>query len=193
MTAIKKKRSLDRLDWLEAALEVLADEGVERVKVELLAKKLAVTKGSFYWHFRTRDQLLLEALQYWEEQQEKYISQLRYAEVASPEERLWSVLRFIAGKDYRHDLAVRAWAPLFSPAAAALRRLDRERTAFVAEIFLEMGFDDLDAQLRSRLVYFYQVAEQTITFRDSTELKEQLDRRRFMLLTGKKPPEPREK
>ena len=49
---------LDRRAWVEAALAALAEGGAAAVKVERLAAKLKVTKGSFYWHFRDRDELL---------------------------------------------------------------------------------------------------------------------------------------
>ena len=52
-------------DWIHAALEALRDEGVEGVRVEPLAVRLGVTKGSFYWHFETREQLLTAALDSW--------------------------------------------------------------------------------------------------------------------------------
>lgn len=49
---------LGRYDWLTARLQVLAESGIEAVRVEPLAKLMNVTKGSFYWHFRNREDLL---------------------------------------------------------------------------------------------------------------------------------------
>ena len=56
---------LSREDWINRGLQVLAEEGMEAVRVEPLAKRLNVTKGSFYWHFKNRQALLLEILQAW--------------------------------------------------------------------------------------------------------------------------------
>src|SRR5438093_1037350 len=53
-------------DWARAALEMLAQRGIEAVAVEVLAQRLRVTKGSFYWHFRSRAALLEAALREWE-------------------------------------------------------------------------------------------------------------------------------
>ena len=57
-----------RKSWLNAALQALAAGGIDQVKVESLAKDLGVTKGSFYWHFKDRDQFLDELLNFWAEQ-----------------------------------------------------------------------------------------------------------------------------
>ena len=57
-----------RKSWLEAALHALARGGIDRVRVESLAKDLGVTKGSFYWHFKDREQFFDEMLSFWAEQ-----------------------------------------------------------------------------------------------------------------------------
>lgn len=56
-------------DWEQAALKAIAAGGLEAVAVEPLARKLGVTKGSFYSHFRNRDELLTAALRRWEHAQ----------------------------------------------------------------------------------------------------------------------------
>ena len=53
-------------DWAQAALDLIAEQGVSAVAVEPLARRLGVTKGSFYWHFPSRDALLQAALERWE-------------------------------------------------------------------------------------------------------------------------------
>src|SRR5689334_11922394 len=60
------KTSLTAEDWADAALDALATGGLEAVAVEALARRLKVTKGSFYWHFGNRDELIKAALEAWE-------------------------------------------------------------------------------------------------------------------------------
>ena len=50
-------------DWAQAALDQIAEQGVASVAVEPLARRLGVTKGSFYWHFPSREALLVAALE----------------------------------------------------------------------------------------------------------------------------------
>lgn len=59
---------LGRNDWLKAARIALLKGGVEEVRVERMARNLHVTKGSFYWHFRDREELLELLLREWEEE-----------------------------------------------------------------------------------------------------------------------------
>jgi AcrR family transcriptional regulator len=59
--------TLTAADWAEAALQLIAEQGLRALTVSTLAARLGVTKGSFYWHFDGRDSLLVAALARWEE------------------------------------------------------------------------------------------------------------------------------
>ena len=61
-----RRNSLGQDDWLNAALESLNEKGIDAVKVLPLSHKLGVTRGSFYWHFKDREDLLRQMLEYWE-------------------------------------------------------------------------------------------------------------------------------
>jgi AcrR family transcriptional regulator len=61
-------KDLGKDDWLKAARLALLKGGVEAVRVEKLARELHVTKGSFYWHFKDREELLDLLLREWEEE-----------------------------------------------------------------------------------------------------------------------------
>src|SRR6266567_6116796 len=59
--------TLTAADWAEAALQLIAEAGLGALTVEALAARLGVTKGSFYWHFKGRSDLLAAALARWEQ------------------------------------------------------------------------------------------------------------------------------
>ena len=59
--------SLTPETWIDAATAVLVDQGIDHVRVAVLAGELNVTRGSFYWHFRDREDLLRRVLQAWSE------------------------------------------------------------------------------------------------------------------------------
>ena len=83
--------ALSRESWIRAALFAIADGGTAAVAVEPLAERLGATKGSFYWHFRNRDELIEEALALWErEGTDAFIERL--APVTDPVERLRRLL-----------------------------------------------------------------------------------------------------
>ena len=58
--------TLTASDWAEAALQLIAEKGLGALTISALAARLGVTKGSFYWHFSGRDELLAAALARWE-------------------------------------------------------------------------------------------------------------------------------
>ena len=39
------------VEWVQAGFAILAEEGITALKIDRLCSRLAVTKGSFYWHF----------------------------------------------------------------------------------------------------------------------------------------------
>src|SRR4030095_12995167 len=59
--------TLTASDWAEAALQLIAEKGLRALTVSTLATRLGVTKGSFYWHFHGRSELLAAALARWEQ------------------------------------------------------------------------------------------------------------------------------
>jgi AcrR family transcriptional regulator len=59
--------TLTAADWAEAALQLIAEAGLGKLTVDTLAARLGVTKGSFYWHFKGRSDLLAAALDRWEQ------------------------------------------------------------------------------------------------------------------------------
>ena len=50
---------------MDAAFDALANGGIDAVRVDPLAKKLGVTRGSFYWHFKDRAALHTAMLKDW--------------------------------------------------------------------------------------------------------------------------------
>ena len=55
-----------REDWIQIALDTLISEGVDSVKVLVLAQKLDCARSSFYWYFKNRTDLLDSLLDYWQ-------------------------------------------------------------------------------------------------------------------------------
>ena len=55
-----------RDDWLNVAMDVLVSDGVEQVKVMNLAERMAVSRSSFYWYFKSRQELLDALLAKWQ-------------------------------------------------------------------------------------------------------------------------------
>src|SRR5437660_192826 len=87
----RPSRPLSTEDWIQAAMEVIAEGGVNAVAVESLADRLGTTKGSFYHHFDNRDALIAAALEDWERSQTEAVIQ-RMALIPDPGERLRAIM-----------------------------------------------------------------------------------------------------
>ena len=140
-------------DWAQAALDLIAEQGVAAVAVEPLARRLGVTKGSFYWHFPSRDALLQAALERWEKvEQETVFGSLEA--VPDPRERLRALFHLVAHEATSHVIYSELLKALDHPAVApVINRVSQRRFDYLAASFRQAGLGRTDAQHRARLAY----------------------------------------
>jgi AcrR family transcriptional regulator len=148
-----KAERLDATAWADAALEVVSEAGVAAVGVEPLARRLGVTKGSFYWHFKTRDELLLAAAQRWEATGTHEVIE-RVERIDDPRERLVALFRAA----FRHEPGSRiasAFAGLADHAAVGpvVRRVTSQRLTFIARCYRDLGLSTADSRRKAYLAY----------------------------------------
>ena len=144
---------LSREAWVQAATRVIAQEGVQAVAVEPLAAALGVTKGSFYWHFSNRDELIHSALEAWEQDQSLDVV-ARYSAIPDPRRRL-RVLLFAAFEDLENGLffaalSVSSGDPRVQP---FLQRATERRLVLGVTAFQDLGLDLAEARERALLAY----------------------------------------
>lgn len=147
---------LSRESWLRCALNVLRDEGIHGVRVERLARDLGVTKGSFYWHFKDRDDLKQSILEFWDKQYTDVVVESRELREANPSKGLMALMTRVRedGLD-QYEVAMRSWADHDAKALAAVQGVYEKRIKFVKSFFTRLGFRGLDAEIRSRLALCY--------------------------------------
>jgi AcrR family transcriptional regulator len=130
--------SLHRDDWIKAAFTRLSDLGVEAVRVEVLARDLGVSKGSFYWHFRNRIDLLEGVLASWEDEELHSMDPDEDSSAATRWARL--VQRTADPSRIRIEVAVRAWARRDERVARGVAVVERRRSAAIANVLRDVGF-----------------------------------------------------
>ncbi len=154
-TVARPERSgrLSAEDWAQAALELIAEQGVAAVAVEPLARRLGVTKGSFYWHFPSREALLQAALERWESvEQESVFGTLE--QVPDPRERLRSLFRMVAHEYQSHVIYSALLNALDNPAVQpVIDRVSKRRLDYLTASFRQAGLGREDALNRARLTY----------------------------------------
>ncbi len=140
-------------DWAQAALDLIAEQGVAAVAVEPLARRLGVTKGSFYWHFPSRDALLQAALERWESvEQEAVFGALE--RVPDPRERLRALFRMVAHEYQSHVIYSALLKALDHPSVQpVIDRVSKRRLDYLAASFRQTGLVREDALHRARLTY----------------------------------------
>jgi len=153
--------------WIEAATEVLVDRGIDSVRVDVLAQQLQVTRGSFYWHFRDREELLRRVLQAWRERATEQLTLRLEGAHADPREQLRDVISLpirgrAAQRAARIELAIRAWARRDAMARQFVDEADGARIAYIAQVFSSLGFGVAEARWRAFATYAYVVAESQI-------------------------------
>ena len=155
--AVADRKTLSAQDWAAAALHALATGGVAAVAVEPIAARLGTTKGSFYWHFSSRDALLEAALLRWERVETEDVIALVEAQ-PDARTRLRALLTLALGGHSAHpagnevELALQATAghPLVAP---VLARVTERRLGYLTGLFGELGFPRGPARQRSLLAY----------------------------------------
>lgn len=158
-TAKKPRTQLDRDAWVAGATEVLAEEGIAGLRVEVLAKRLKVTKGSFYWHFTDRRDLLMAVLAQWKEGRIRDIIKQTRAQTGRELEQIYHVIDVYSASRNRRgmmiELAVRDWARRDAEAAAIVAEVDDVRLRCARELFLACGVSMDEASSRCMLLYAY--------------------------------------
>ena len=153
MTA-KARTRLDRQAWVQTALDAIAEGGLAAVGVVPLARQLAVTKGSFYWHFANREALVEAALAEWEQSHTAAVIAEIEATSDDPLQQLRLLFKRVtelAARD-RIELALLANAdhPTVHP---VLDRVTRRRINFTAGLFQRFGLSRAQAKRRALLAY----------------------------------------
>jgi AcrR family transcriptional regulator len=159
MSSKERAARLSRDAWITGAIKALVEEGLEAIAVEPLARQLGVTKGSFYWHFENREELLHAVIERWEElgvdamlreigphgDPRAVLSRMvkRAFDIDRPERR--NVLRL--------EVAMAAAAESLPVVRAAFGRVTTRRLEWVIALYRAAGLDERAARDRGFCVY----------------------------------------
>lgn len=160
---------LSREDWILAALRAVSRQGVSGIAVEPLAKSLGTTKGSFYWHFQNRGELVMAALERWErEGTEVVIATLSPLDdarvrlrrlfealfVTQPPQPAGGAALQVGRSGKALDLSIALTADGEGPDAAELiDRVTTRRIAWIAEQLCDLGIEAEEARRRALFAY----------------------------------------
>ncbi|WP_174373169.1 TetR/AcrR family transcriptional regulator [Agrobacterium tumefaciens] len=146
--------------WLEAAYEALLESGVDSVKILPLAKKLNLSRTSFYWFFKDREELLAALLSRWREKNTGSILRQSEAYAETLAEAMLNVFDCWLDSslfDSKFEFAVRSWALQSDDILAELRKADQMRMEALSRMFMRFGHPENKADVRARTTYLVQI------------------------------------
>ncbi len=148
-----ERSRLTAADWEQGALDLIAEQGVAAVAVEPLARRLGVTKGSFYWHFGSRDELLEATLRRWEQADAEGLM-AQVDRIADPRERLVELFRRTSSEMRSHVIYSALLKALDHPAVRpVMQRVSQRRIQYLSVAFRALDLPRRAAMDRARLAY----------------------------------------
>ncbi|MGI3166047.1 TetR/AcrR family transcriptional regulator [Pseudooceanicola sp. 200-1SW] len=150
-----KEDRLSREDWLETGMALLGKVGPGGIRIARLCDAMGASKGSFYWHFTGREDLLQGLFDYWRQRETSALIARAEADSTRPEDRIWYVVRFVTlgGYDVGCEVAMRQWGQGDPSVHRALEQVDGERLDFFTRQFAATGFSAAEARLRAISTY----------------------------------------
>jgi AcrR family transcriptional regulator len=187
--ATSAQKRLTREDWIAAARKVLVKSGVDSVKIDRLTHDTRATRGSFYWHFRDRNDLLKALLHDWEAANRLAIANLRarWAQTRADFTELIEIWIGEGPESPAFGMAIRTWARDDAVVEEVMHRVDNEWINLLQLLFEPEGYDSAERLVRARIVYFHQVGYHALALREPYSERLRLVPYYYKVLTGREP------
>ena len=163
---------VSRRVWLEAARRILIEKGVDHVRILTLSQSLRVSRSSFYWHFKDRADLLEQLVGLWRKANTVQIvrqAERRSSDIVEGVLNVFACWTAASPFDPRLDFAMREW----SRRDVALHRIvlaeDAACVDAIASLFRRHGYDEKDAFVRARIMYFTQIGYYALELGETEE------------------------
>ena len=147
------RQKLSAEDWIKAGLKTLAQDGFPALKAEVIARRLNVSRGSFYWHFADIAAFEHAVMERWRDVMAEAI--IRDLENVRPaRERLPRLLRLAFAAGTALEIAMRAWAASDARARAVVGAVDKRRLSYIEKILSDSGVAAEHNAPRSQIIYW---------------------------------------
>lgn len=180
---VAPRNQLTPEDWIKAARILLVSRSIDAVRVEVLSKELGVTRGSFYWHFKDRDDLLHRMLEAWRDEATEQIIYSFERRNLTPRDLIRDLLslpfRGVQAQEAAStEFAIRVWAHRDERVRQILDEVDAKRLSYTSQCFSALGFGIAEARARAFSLYSYVLSESLLSHQGTATQKS--ERRAFM-------------
>ncbi|MCM5705779.1 TetR/AcrR family transcriptional regulator [Larsenimonas salina] len=177
--------------WLDAAFELLLESGVGSVRILPLAKRLKVSRTSFYWFFKDRETLLDALIERWREKNTQGLVRQTEAYADNIVEAILNVFDCWLDPtlfDSQLEFAIRSWALQSEAVAGEIDAADEIRIQALARMFEHHGYAPLPACVRGRTIYLTQIGYISMKTQEALETRMQRMPDYVEIFTGQTPP-----
>ncbi|NRB04816.1 MAG: TetR/AcrR family transcriptional regulator [Rhodobacteraceae bacterium] len=161
-------------DWLNVALDTLITDGIEQVKVLALADRMSVSRSSFYWYFKSRQDLLDALLDHWLATNTKAIITAAEKDARTVTEAVCNIfIGFVDPNQFSTtlDFAIRDWARRSGKVRRVIDTSDAQRLAAITQVFERFGYPSDESLIRAKVLYYMQIGY------NDADLQEPMDAR----------------
>ncbi|MDC7266752.1 TetR/AcrR family transcriptional regulator [Shinella sp. HY16] len=179
---------MTREAWIEAGIAALVEEGIANVKIQVMAKTLAVSRSSFYWFFADLQELHRELLEHWLRKNTSPIIERALRPAPTVTKAVCHIFECWVDPGLfspRLDAAVRSWAQVDGSVRNVVDQADDQRVDAVARMFQRYSYPEDEAFIRARVLYFTQIGHYTLGMRDDREMRLRLLRPYLLSFTGR--------
>lgn len=160
--------------WLNAAFELLLESGVDSVRILPLAKRLNVSRTSFYWFFKDRETLLDALIERWREKNTQGLVRQTEAYAESITEAILNVFDCWLNPelfDSQLEFAMRSWALQSDEVSKEINTADEARIEALTYMFERYGYEPLAANVRGRTIYLTQIGYISMKTQEALEVR----------------------
>lgn len=176
--------------WLDAAFETLLESGIDSVRIQPLAKRLKLSRTSFYWFFKDRESLLEALIARWREKNTQGLVYQTEAYAENIVEAMLNVFDCWLNPDLFDsplEFAMRSWALQSAPVVSEIEAADATRIEALTRMFQRYGYDSLAANVRGRTIYLTQIGYISMKTQEPIKVRMQRIPAYVEIFTGQPP------
>jgi AcrR family transcriptional regulator len=161
--------------WVEEGLLALQEDGPAALAADRMAKRLGVSRGSFYWHFTSAVDFEAAVLAEWEDRWTNRIIAAVQSGTGTPRERLLALIEKTGGQDAGLYASAKRMTRQHPDHHDAMQRIDERRIAFVAGMLVEGGVPALVASQRARIIYSWAMGQMLVSGDEAVPVETAID------------------
>ncbi|MEO9338855.1 TetR/AcrR family transcriptional regulator [Mesorhizobium sp. SB112] len=163
-------------DWINVAIEILVKDGIDHVKVQVISRRLGVSRSSFYWFFKDISELNDALLSYWLTRNTGAVIERAMKPAKNLTESVCNVFECWVNPalfDSSLDMAVRVWARREPHVRSVVELADHQRVEALTRMFSRCGIKEEEAFIRARVLYFTQIGYFALDVHDTLEKRDE--------------------